>query len=374
MSLKRNLLKFGAAAATAVLALTACAGADDGEGEQTKVTNEGGEYRIALSMSFSGNDWQGEAKNLVLAAAQTDPLKEKVAGVDVFVAGTEAQNQISQIQQMIADDYDAIIMYPISPTALNSVIKQGCDAGVVMMAYDASVTEECAHNVTFDQADAGKTTAEELSDLMDNEGNVVLITGVAGTSVDEERTTAAKKVFKERGINVLDQCAGDWAQGPAGECMSRFLAAFDNIDGVWAQVGGVAIPDAFDAAGQDYVPMISEAENQFRLRLVDPEYMKKGLTGASYGAPPYQGSAALKFAVDALEGKELEHVIDIGYDWVTQDEIKVCKTGSPEEMRDGCNTFEEGVVSPGFMADWYHEEYTPNIDLETVISGEVSDN
>lgn len=365
MTLKRKTVAALALAGAVLLSATACSGGASGS---TTPDGDGDGYNIALSMSYSGNDWQGQAKNLFLAAAQTEPLKDKVAAVDTFVSGTDAQAQISQIQQMIAKSYDAIIIYPISPTALNNVIKQGCAAGIQMFTYDASVTEPCAHNVSFDQKEAGKVTAEYLSDLMGNTGNVVLITGVAGTSVDEDRTTAAKAVFADRGITVLDSCAGDWAQGPAGECMSRFLAAFDNIDGVWAQVGGVAVPDAFDAAGRSYVPMIAEAENLYRLRLQDPAYLDKGLKGGSYGSPPYQSAAALAMAVDAIEGKEFPHFIDIGFDWVPQEDLKMCETGSIADLDAGCNTFPADAVSSGFMADWWSKEWTPNTDLTMLLS------
>jgi ribose transport system substrate-binding protein len=253
------------------------------------------------------------------------------------------------------------------------LIKQGCDAGIMMMTYDATVTEPCAHSITFDQKEAGKVTAEALADLMGNKGNVVLITGVAGTSVDQDRTSAAKAVFKERGNKVLDQCAGDWAQGPAGECMNRFLAAFDDIDGVWAQVGGPAILDALDAAGEPYMPILSESENRFRLALTDPSYTKKGLTGASYGSPPWQGAAALKLAIDSLEdGKKLGHIIDVGYAFLEQDQIKPCKEGTIKDMKNGCNAFTSPKVSAGFMADWYSPKWTPNITLDEVISGKAS--
>ncbi|MFI5427057.1 SMP-30/gluconolactonase/LRE family protein [Aeromicrobium sp. UC242_57] len=274
-------------------------------------------------MRYSGNDWQGEATNLIKVAAKKAPLKDKVDEVKVFVAGTEAQKQISQIQQMIAQRFDIILIYPISTTALNGVIKQGCDAGITMMTYDSQVTEPCAHNVTFDQADAGKTTAEALADLMGDKGNIVMITGVAGTYADEQRTKAAEAVFKERGIKVLGKCAGDWAQGPSGQCMSQFLASFDNIEGVWAQAGGPAILEALDAKGKDYMPIVGESENQWRLDLINPKYVAKGLKGVSYGSPPYQGAAALHLAVDSLaNGTKLESTIDIGYDYFTQDEIK----------------------------------------------------
>lgn len=331
-----------------------------------------GKYRVALSMSYSGNDWQTEAANLLKVTVDKEPLASKIDKLDVFVSGTEAQHQVSQIQQMIASQYDVIVIYPISPTALNGVIKRGCEAGIVMMTYDSSVTEPCAHNVTFDQKEVGKVTAEELADLMGNKGNVVLITGVAGTSVDADRTAAAMAVFKERGIKVLGQCAGDWAQGPAGVCMNGFLAAFNEIDGVWAQVGGPAVLDALDAAGKPYIPIISESENRFRLALADPAYTDNGLTGASYGSPPWQGAAAVRLAIDSLEnGTELDPMIDVGYAYLTQGMIDTCKEGTRQDMKAGCNAFTGSKVPAGFMADWYDEKWTADITLDEVLSGKA---
>lgn len=362
-----KLISAGALLAAAALTLVGCSGE-----AAPQASGDGSGYRVALSMSYTGNDWQATSRNLITAAAEMDPLKDKVAGVDVFVSGDEAQNQISQLQQMIAQKYDAIIVYPISPTALNQTIKMACDSGIKVFAYDATVTEPCAYNVTYDQAEYATKSAEHLSKLMGNKGNVVMITGVAGTSTDEDRNAAAIKTFEKNGIKVLDQCAGDWAQGPSGECMSRFLAAFDNIDGVWSQAGGVSLTAAFDAANRPYVPILSEGENAWRLALADPAYAAKGLVGASVGSPQYQGVAALHLAVDALEGKDVEHNVNVGFGWVTQDEVKVCETGSLAELEAGCNAFAQNLVSPGFFADWFSEKWTPGMDLSIALSGKAA--
>ena len=49
-----------------------------------------GKYKIFLSMSYVGNDWQTEAANMVKAMANTPALKDKV-DLEVQVAGTDAQ-------------------------------------------------------------------------------------------------------------------------------------------------------------------------------------------------------------------------------------------------------------------------------------------
>jgi ribose transport system substrate-binding protein len=77
-----------------------------------------GKYKIFLSMSYVGNDWQTEAANMVKAMAATPDLKDKV-DLEVQVAGTDAQKQIQQINSMVQAGAKAIVIYPISPTALN---------------------------------------------------------------------------------------------------------------------------------------------------------------------------------------------------------------------------------------------------------------
>lgn len=50
-------------------------------------------YKIYLSMSYIGNDWQAEAANMVKAMAASADMKDKV-DLRVQVAGPNAQKQI----------------------------------------------------------------------------------------------------------------------------------------------------------------------------------------------------------------------------------------------------------------------------------------
>src|SRR5690625_5059282 len=111
----------------------------------------GKKYKVYLSMSYIGNDWQTEAANMVKAMAAY--YSDKV-DLHVEVAGTNAQKQIQQISGMVRKGADAIVVYPISPTALNNVARHACQSGVVVMSYDSDITEPCVHNVSMDQRKA----------------------------------------------------------------------------------------------------------------------------------------------------------------------------------------------------------------------------
>jgi len=146
-------------------------------------------------MSYIGNDWQAEAENMVKAMAASPEYQNKV-DLKVQVAGPNAQRQIQQINAMVQQGAQAIVVYPISPTALNQVVGNACARHVVIIAYDAAITAPCAYNVHIDQLQAGRATAKWLVKKLGGKGNVVMITGVPGTSVDTQRTKAAKAVSR----------------------------------------------------------------------------------------------------------------------------------------------------------------------------------
>ena len=88
--------------------------------------------------------------------------------------------------------------------------------------------------------EAGRVTAEWLAKKLNGKGNIVVITGVPGTSVDMQRTKAAKEVFaKYPDIKIIAEAVGMWSQAVARTELSKILAThnWDQIDGLWMQVG-----------------------------------------------------------------------------------------------------------------------------------------
>lgn len=143
--------------------------------------------KVFLSMSYIGNDWQAEAANTVRAMALSKDLKDKVE-LEVQVARPNAQKQIQQINAMVQAGAKSVVIYPISPNALNQVVKNARAKGVHIFTYDAEITEPCAHNVHIDQKEAGTRAAQWLVDKIGGKGNVVYLSGVPGTSTDTLRT------------------------------------------------------------------------------------------------------------------------------------------------------------------------------------------
>lgn len=341
-------------------------------------------YKIFLSMSYIGNDWQAEAANMVKAMAAHKDMADKV-DLQVQVAGPNAQRQIQQINAMVQSGAQAIVVFPISPTALNQVVKNACDKGVKIFAYDAEITEPCAHNISIDQEEAGRVTAEWLVKKLNGKGNIVAITGVPGTSVDTLRTKAAKEVFaKHPDIKIVAEAVGMWSQAVARTELSKILAThnWDNIDGLWMQVGCYTANAMQLEAGktiEQLLPCAGEGANGGRVQMLPVgtevegaamPYAPMGAPRISYASPPYSGALALKLAVEALEGKDVPKKVVLPLPVVTNETIKLCKEGTWQEMKDGCNAFQPSIVpNPGWFASIFSEQ-TPEVGLAAALVGQ----
>src|ERR1700685_4114250 len=310
-------------------------------------------FKIFLSMSYIGNDWQAEAANMVKAMAARKNFAD-TADLQVQVAGPNAQRQIQQLNAMVQQGAQAIVVYPISPTALNNAVRNACDKGVMIIAYDGAISEPCAYNVTINQEEAGRVTAEWLAKKLNGKGNIIVMTGVPGTSVDTLRTKAAKEVFaKYPDIKIVGEAVGMWSQAVARTELSKILATrnWDQIDGLWMQVGCYTANTMEIEAGKkpdQLKPCAGEGSNGGRIQMLSSgtevegaasPYAPMSAPRISYASPPYSGALALKLAVQAIEGKDIPHVVILPLPIVTSDTIKLCQEGTWQEMQNGCNVF-----------------------------------
>jgi ribose transport system substrate-binding protein len=326
-------------------------------------------YNVFLDMSYSGNTWQAAAANGIKALASTPPYDKSVEFKTV-ISGTDVQHQISDLQSMIASGANAIILYPLSPTALNRVIKQACAKGVVVFAYDSTVTEPCAHNVSNITAHYGANTAQWMVNQMGGKGEVIFNHGVAGTTVTKTYDEQAYGVFKKYpGIKIVGDFYGNWNDATSQEEVAKILAAHPNVDGIWTVDGTYGSLQAVINKRPDrLVTIAGQSNNGYRLAIADPAMQAKGLKGVSSSAGPAVGGYAFKLMMEVLTGKKKLSANNIEYPlpWVEPNDVKVCKG---ESFVDGCNTFPTDKVPPLFIDTALNGELLPELSLKSVQDG-----
>lgn len=375
--MKRSIRKL-AYSAMAVLAASGLAASTAQAQEKSK---------IFLSMSYIGNDWQAEAANMLKAMAAHKSLADKV-DLQVQVAGPSAQKQIQQINSMVQAGAKAIIVYPISPTALNGAVKNACAKGVIVVAYDSIISEPCAYNVHIDQRKWGVESAEWLVAKLGGKGKVVMITGVPGTTVDTLRIEGAKEVFaKNPGIEIVAEANGMWSQAVARTELSKILATrpWDQVDGLWMQAGCYTANSMQSEAGiadDNILPCAGESSNGGRIQMLpvgtevdgaNGTYRPMGAQRWSSGSQNFTGALALKLAVAKLEGKEIPALTDVPQTIVTNENVNLCKEGTWAEMKAGCNVFQPAIIpNPGWFASIYSDD-TPEVGLNAALVGQPED-
>jgi len=206
MSVHRYGRLIAAAAAALLITLTACSSPDNGQGGP----NTGGQkLKIALSNSFIGNQWRVEMENVFKAACAMPPYLEQVE-CSIYNAGNDVSTQSRQIANLISQGVNGIVINAASTSGLNGVVQQACDRGIVVVSFDNTVDAPCGLTVNTDQVKFGKQLAQFIVDELNGQGNVVMVTGVAGTGADNDRNKGAKEVFaKNADIKIIARARDD---------------------------------------------------------------------------------------------------------------------------------------------------------------------
>lgn len=277
---------------------------------QTTTTGKGhtGPYTIALSNSYIGNTWRVEMENEFKAACAMEPYKTLVK-CRIYNAGNDVSKQTQQMDDLISSHVDAIVINAASPTGLNGVIQQACGAGILVVSYDNVVTAPCALKVNTDQYKFGQQLAQYVVDGLQGKGNVIMVTGVAGTHVDEERNRGAADVFKNYpNIKIIAKYTGQWASDVAGRNTAAQLTSLDKIDGVWCQGGTDGVIHAILAAKRPLPTVVAgEGENGFRQYML--QYKSQGFKALSIGQPPFLVLVSLELATQVLQGKHAKEIL-----------------------------------------------------------------
>ena len=290
-----------------------------------------GMLKIALSYSYIGNKWRIEMENLFTAALQMEPYKSQVDG-SWFNSGNNVSQESQQISGLIGERVDAIIVDAASPTGLNGILKQATDRGILVVSYDNVVTAPSAIKVNTDQFEFGKKLAEFLVQKMNGKGNVIMVTGVPGTFVDQQRNAGADSIWKQNpGIKVVNRYTGMWDSSTAERNTASILPSLPKIDGIWCQGGTDGVLKAFIAAKRTPLPPTAgEAENGFRKFMTPEGYMGQKVDGLSIGQPPYLVLVSLELARRILQKSYPHKDITIPFPFVTNETVKVGETVFPD--------------------------------------------
>lgn len=262
-----------------------------------------GPYVVGLSDSSSDSSWNAEmvASFKYAAAEMKSQGTLRRAIVTQAIGGTA--DQIQQLQKLIAKGVDAILIDASSATALDRVIRQAHEAGILVVSFGTSVTSPYAVHVGVNQADWGTITADWLVKELGGKGDIIVLNGSAGNRVSSERWRGAAEVFaKHPKITILTKVDANRDRRTARRAVARLLSTSRTVDGVWSQDAAMTLGaiSAFRAADRPLVPMTGAANNG--LLKFWKRHVLRGFSMIAPGIPTGLSATALDLAVRALQG------------------------------------------------------------------------
>lgn len=237
--------------------------------------------------------------------------KDKVKQFHITDAGGQVAKQIADIEDLIAKKIDILLVTASSPTAISPVVEKATKAGIMTVSFDNVVaTPNVTIKVEADESGIGSKNMAWLADKLGGKGKVVMLGGIKGTSSAQQRWDGAQSILKEHpAMEVVGEAWVNWAFDKGKAAMESFLAANPEIDGVWTDGGGSA-QGALTALveANRVVPLVGTASNGFA-KLWTQLKNERGFEAFAATNPPYCSVTALKFALDAMEGKAVPRYI-----------------------------------------------------------------
>ena len=269
---------------------------------------EGGTYTIGISNPFITSEYRTQ----MIDDLETTNEEYMALGLTnelvIESENTDVAGQLQQIENLMNQSVDAILVNPGDAVALNQILEEAVEAGIVVISIDQEIEAEGVVNVGHNQKEWAQTSAAWFAEEL-QEGDVVLIEGFIGHPANEYRMSGVHEVFEDYpGINVLASETGSWDEATGQQVMADFLAAYPDLDGYWTQDGmAIGAMEAVKAAGLDEYPLgVGEGRVKF-LKLwkealdADPEFKSFAVANA-----PGVAATGLRIAMELLQGKELK--------------------------------------------------------------------
>jgi ribose transport system substrate-binding protein len=287
--------------------------------------------RIALSNNYAGNSWRQAMLQSWAETGKAAIADKQLATADSFTTpDKEVTTQAAQVQNLVLQGYDAITIDAASPDALNGAIKAACDAHIVVVSFDGTVTEPCAYRVIIDYKTLAERQLDYLATRFPKGGNLLEIRGVAGTSIDNVfHEGMLVGIAKHPQFKIVGSVEGDWDEATAQKAVASVLSSLPPVVGVIDQGGdGYGAAQAFQAAGRPE-PVIIMGNRQDELAWWNQQHDLNGYTTWSASSAPGVSSAALWITQQVLAGKPVPHDIVVPALEITQADLDTALKTAP---------------------------------------------
>ena len=274
-----------------------------------------GPFKIAVVNGFVGNTWRIQMIQTAKAYAADPEVAAKISEFKVVSTGNDAPAQLGAIEDFINQGFNGIIINAVTTDGFDRVIRLANRENVVLVSFDNIIDTDAIMQVNENQYDQGVAYAQFVIDELAKQGKtggkILEVRGIAGNSVDRDRSLGVHETFDASGGDwEIITVNGQWDDGAAQKVVADAIAVHGNtFDGMVVQGGTTGVVQAIIDAGHPFVPIGGEAENGYRKLIA--QHSDEGLKGLSVGNTPGMVAIGIKAAIAALEGNVMPQFTSI---------------------------------------------------------------
>jgi simple sugar transport system substrate-binding protein len=308
-SMRRKRTVFAAIGLTIAATLAACGG-----GETTTTGSEDlapEDMKIVTVVKLLGVGWFDRMETGIKDFSEE-------TGVDMTMTGADdasPEKQLKIIQDLIAQKPTAITVVPNSPEALEGVLKQAMDAGIIVVTHEASNQQNTHVDIeAFDNAAYGAHIMDNLADCMGESGQYAAFVGHLTAQSHMEWVEGA---FEQASSEYPDiERLGDPIEGledanVAYQKTKELLSRYPDIKGFEgsAATDVAGIGRAIQEAGlQDETCVMGTSIPSIAGKFLEDGSIDK----IFFWDPAIAGEAQGKLAVMLAQGEKIEAGLDLG--------------------------------------------------------------
>ena len=254
--MKRRLLAMVALVAVLAMVGAACSNNDNnGGGATTGATGTtGGGEGITVGVSWNNYNeerwakWDEPAIKDALAAGGAEYISSD--------AGSSAEQQLTDVENLISQGADALIILAQDGEAILPAVQSALEQGIPVIAYDRLIEDPGALYITFDNVEVGRMQARAVLAQVPK-GNYVYIKGNSADANADFLRSGQQEVLQDAEDagdikNVGETYTDNWDPALAQTEMEQFLTENNNkVDAVVAENDGMAggVVAALEAQG-----------------------------------------------------------------------------------------------------------------------------
>ncbi len=299
-------------------ASSALSGSTSASSGEKKASGE--KFKVGFSMDFTTNVWRAVLleKMEEAAAAHADEMDFVVTN-----ANADSNKQISDVEDLLAQDIDLLIITPYVTEPLTPIIEEVYDQGIPVIVIDhESGSDKYTTFIGASNSQIGQKAGETIVELLDGKGNVIELSGTPGMQATIDRGDVMHEVVDEYpDIKFLANVNCEYDQATAMQSMEDILQNVnpEDIDLIYTYNDAMALgarQAIVDAGYGDLDIKILSIDAQKKAM----EYIKEG---AMYGTftYPWPSEKAIETALEILNGKEVDKYIELETVLITAENV-----------------------------------------------------